>query len=370
MTFGTMQFTAAVLMLLLTIKLLLLRSKRRESIVARRTRWLLAIGTSLMGIHFALQLQLGLRPMGVSQSVMLNLALLMPASFIFSVAVLHLQRRGQLNRTDLLIGPLAWLAAMIVLGTAILTDGIPLLLPSPKVHNAEIIGAALYLITQGYYSWRHARCLIAMRRALEDYYDSDTAGILNWMQLSIAGLLVLALLVPAAIFNTGPVLLIIAFAAYFFIFYLVDSFCAYINSSAPAHIQKAEKNAEDAESDEDETDKPLSDETAATITTAVEQWIANGGHLRSGLIQPIAAANIGIPKYQLKTWLHMKGMKYNEWIAMLRIEEAKNSITAHPDWSNDAIAQHCGFSDRTVLQRTFKRLVGMTPAQYLREQTN
>jgi len=40
------------------------------------------------------------------------------------------------------------------------------------------------------------------------------------------------------------------------------------------------------------------------------------------------------------------------------------TIKAHPDWGNDAVAQHCGFTDRTVLQRTFKRMEGITPQKY------
>ncbi|MBQ8655812.1 MAG: AraC family transcriptional regulator [Prevotella sp.] len=32
---------------------------------------------------------------------------------------------------------------------------------------------------------------------------------------------------------------------------------------------------------------------------------------------------------------------------------------------NDAIASQCGFADRTVFQRTFKKMVGITPAQYM-----
>ena len=49
------------------------------------------------------------------------------------------------------------------------------------------------------------------------------------------------------------------------------------------------------------------------------------------------------------------------------MEEAKRIIAAHPDWSNDAVAQHCGFTDRTVLQRTFKRIEGITPQKYLED---
>ena len=60
-TLPMMQFTAVVLMLLLTIKLLFLRERRIKSRLARQARWLMAGGTALMVVHFAIQLKTGLR---------------------------------------------------------------------------------------------------------------------------------------------------------------------------------------------------------------------------------------------------------------------------------------------------------------------
>lgn len=41
------------------------------------------------------------------------------------------------------------------------------------------MGALCYLGMESYYSWRHTTALRAMRRTLNDYYDSDTAGMLR-----------------------------------------------------------------------------------------------------------------------------------------------------------------------------------------------
>jgi hypothetical protein len=227
------------------------------------------------------------------------------------------------------------------------------------------------MLMQGYYTWRHSSSLVAMRHALSDYYDRDTDGMLRWMQYSIVGLMLLALLVPVAIFGSGPGMLTVAFAIYFFLFYLVDSFCFYLTSPAPEHMQAAEQNAAEVEEElkslriEELKSAPvLSPEMMSEVETAVEAWKARGGYRRTGLLQPLAAQDIGITRYRLTAWLHQRGMKYTEWIAQLRVEEAKRTIKAHPDWGNDAVAQHCGFTDRTVLQRTFKRMEGITPQKY------
>ena len=114
----------------------------------------------------------------------------------------------------------------------------------------------------------------------------------------------------------------------------------------------------------------LSHEVMSEVEAAVEAWLARGGYRQTGLLQPMAAQEIGISRYRLTAWLHQRGVKYTEWIAQLRVEEAKRVMAEHPEWSNDAVAQHCGFADRTVLQRTFKNVEGITPQKYLENQSN
>ena len=376
-TLQMMQFTAVVLMLLLTVKLLFLRERRIKSRQARQARWLMTTGTALLSLHFAIQLKTGLRVMGITQSVMLNLAMLIPASYLFARAILLLQRRGNLSLADRWTGPAVWTVTMAMLAVAALTDGKPLLSDTLQMRLAERTGAVLYMLMQGYYTWRHSVSIVTMHRALHDYYDRDTDGMLSWMQYSIVGLMLLALMVPVAIFSSGPGMLAVAFAVYFLMFYLVDSFYFYLTSPAPERIQAAEQNAAEVEEElkslnnEKLTDAGtadaavLSPEVMSEVEQAVEAWKARGGYCQTGLLQPIAAQAIGISRYRLTTWLHQQGLKYTEWIAQLRVEEAKRTIVAHPDWSNDAVAQHCGFTDRTVLQRTFKRIEGITPQKYL-----
>ena len=379
-TLQMMQFTAVVLMALLTVKLLFLRERRIKSRQARQARRLMTGGTMLLALHFALQLTMGLRLMGVTQSVMLNLAMLIPASYFFARAVLLLQRRGELSLTDQWTGPTVWMVTMAMLAVAALTDGQPLLSDTPQLRLVEKAGALLYMLMQGYYTWRHSSSLVAMRHALSDYYDRDTDGMLRWMQYSIIGLMLLALMVPMAIFGTGTWMLIIAFAIYFFLFYLVDSFCFYLVSPAPERVQAAEQNATEVKEEacreqaamsshkgiEEGTDAALlSPEVTHEVEQAVAAWLARGGYRQAGLLQPQAAQDIGISRYRLTAWLHQRGVKYTEWMAQLRVEEAKRTIAAHPDWGNDAVAQHCGFADRTVLQRTFKKIEGITPQKYM-----
>jgi YesN/AraC family two-component response regulator len=101
------------------------------------------------------------------------------------------------------------------------------------------------------------------------------------------------------------------------------------------------------------------------VEKAVAQWTAQGGHLKNGLKLPNAAEEMHIPRYLLSVWLKQSGRHYSEWLTELRIDEAKRVLRDHPEWSNEAVAQHCGFNDRCYFQKKFKEATGLTPAQYI-----
>lgn len=55
---------------------------------------------------------------------------------------------------------------------------------------------------------------------------------------------------------------------------------------------------------------------------------------------------------------------FSRWIAHLRVEEAKQLMQEHPEYSNEAIARECGFNSRSYFQKVFRDLTGMTPFEY------
>ena len=362
MTIEQMQFASVVVMVLLTLKLLMLRIKGNNRVLLR-AKSLMIGGTTLIGLQFLLQLLLGWRLMGVTQGVMLNMALFIPASWLLSLTILMLQRQGRLNQWDKWIGGLTWGLTLGVMAIAVWKGGEPLPCDTPELRMAEKIGGGIYVAMQSYYLIRHFTNLGNMQVEMDNYYDQDMSRYLHWMRLSIVILMILAIIVPFVIYASNTLLLTTSLLAYLGIPYFVDSFCYYVKSTMPAKVLAAEKNAEE----DTKTATNFSPEKMQRVDKAVEQWMAHKGHLKSGILMPIAAAEMGIPKYLLSAWLSQQGKKFNPWLADLRVEEAKHQLKEHPEWSNDAIAQYCGFSDRTTLQRTFKEKTGLTPTQFIQE---
>lgn len=392
-----MQFTAVVLLTLLLVKLLLMPNKMTVNPVVGKARWLMTIGIALLDFQFLMQYALGLRALGISQAVLLNLLLFIPSSWTISLAVIILQKQGHVKLVDKLVGGITWVVALLVLGITVAFDGQSLLDNSPKLFWAEVVTSVFYLLMQGYYAWQHVSNLRSMRLALQNYYDREMDDMLLWMKYSIIVMMSLAMMAPMLIFIKSEGLSFFGILFFAGIFYMVDTFCHYMVSSAPKKMMKAgsdeqgivenktrrmvesagmgEHRPEINRADvlptvEDTTpEEPLSHPTShfslsGAQSSLIEKWIEQGGYRKSGLTMPAAAEGIGIPRYLLSSWLKQHDLTYAAWMNELRINEAMRVIAEHPHWTNEAIAQHCGFSDRSYFQKKFKEKTGLSPAEF------
>ena len=180
----------------------------------------------------------------------------------------------------------------------------------------------------------------------------------------------LSLFVPAVIFVPGQWLMVFAMVFFYGTWYLVDCFCDYVKSSIPHKVAESEEvrvKSEEfaaADSDGNGAGTGLADEQQERMEYAVAKWTAQGGHLKSGLKKPLVADQMGVSNNQLSLWLRQRNQKFWDWLSDLRIEEAKRIISEHPDWTNEAIAEHCGFTDRSAFQNKFKEKTGMTPTEF------
>ena len=70
------------------------------------------------------------------------------------------------------------------------------------------------------------------------------------------------------------------------------------------------------------------------------------------------------PSYLSRYFKEQTGMNYVEYLAILRIKNAKNLLVAHPGQKIHEIGVQVGFSGKETFIRTFKRFEGVTPGTY------
>ena len=57
---------------------------------------------------------------------------------------------------------------------------------------------------------------------------------------------------------------------------------------------------------------------------------------------------------------------YRQWLSYLHIEEAKRIMLEHPEYTLEAVAEACGYANKSNLSRSFKAQEGMMPTAWCR----
>ena len=179
------------------------------------------------------------------------------------------------------------------------------------------------------------------------------------MERSVYMLCGIAVLLPFVIFLSGSVLFFYSLFLLGFIYYTVSRFITYGAENALQRVEAAERNMEQTSGGE-----PTDSEEDDTTGQAIERWTAGEHYCRQRLNIQEVAGEIGIDRERLSAWLNRHGMDYATWLNRLRIEKSKQLLAEHAEWSNEAVARECGFTDRSYFQRKFKELTGKTPIDW------
>ena len=374
-----MQFTGITVMAMLTLTLIYIVLRRKgKGDVLNYSGWMMAVGTALLTVQFALQYATGYRPAGeLTKSAMINLLFFIPCVAILNLGMLNLQRQGGLRRLEWIVGAATWVVSAALLLGANVTAGQPLMAETSRLRVAEYIATTLFGLMQIFFTVLLVREDVHMKRVLVNYYDHDMSSMLRWIELSIILLALIGLVAPPIIFSTGQLLVLYSLIIFFGIYYMVISFVCYGVSNDSQKVILAEEADRETEAatkpatgKEEQQAEPqgLPPSDRQKVERAVARWTIEGGHLEHDLNIQTVAEGMRLPRTLLSAWLkECYRDSFSAWLSNLRIEEAKRVLLAHPEWNNESVADNCGFSDRSYFQKVFRKVTGMTPAQFVKE---
>ena len=376
--FGAMMVTALLTLTLMT------QIPPHVGRTVNRARWMMVGAMTLLFVQFLLQYIFGFRARSATLGVAVNLLFFIPCSCMMTVAILYLQRHGTVPKSAWVMGGLCWGGTAILLAV---TGGQITTYPhfqlqlneSPALQTAEYIAALGFGATQLWFCNLNFKEYKKLKRTLDNYNDDDTEELLQWMHNTVMMLSTAAMLIPLIIFLPNTILVLFSILFFCTIYYCIIRFYRYSVSNTPELVEQAQDEEEEEVYDAKGTEEESQDETQQTgragintvifehVSEAVNQWIEQKGYLRKKATLQHVADDMNVPRNQLSTWLKATDKIFNQWINSLRIEEAKRLMTEHPDWSNDSIADACGFGSRSYFQTVFKENTGMTPAQFIAE---
>ena len=344
--------------------------------VTKTSALLMGTGSLLLSIHFAIQCDYHFHEFSTELGALVNLSFCMICSYFYNTSLLYLMRQGHLNRLEWWLAPVAWLFSMAMMSIVILLSDTGFHLPlSPTVLIAEKVMAFIYGITLIVYNLQQWREFKRLKHVLSGYVDHYASEMISWMKWSMLVLALGALFVPIIVFQNTTVLTFYVLFIITVLLYVNFTFALYAVSRDSTQTKAAyqyatrKNSAKRLLANSKEKSMTMSDAEIQNITDKIEAWKKTEAYLTNGITLEDVAIQAGISKRKMMLWqIATQQVHFRRWISQLRIEYAKQLIRQHPNWSQETIALHCQFTDRSNFARAFKKEVGMTPQQWLEKQ--
>lgn len=223
------------------------------------------------------------------------------------------------------------------------------------------------------------RCYDRYVEQITDYYDDDRRQHLLWARLSfyaalsVGVLAIVSLTLPQAVYN--------AFMCVYMVFYIwfASRFINYVtklNYYLPAISLPSVEEGPDAFSlpvapadlaaETLENEVVVEADLAERLAKAIDEYVANKDYLDPehdrNWIMSRSGADLRFFRWYFQNVVQCD---FRAWRANLRIEEAKRMIETTPGVSMNVLALKLGFGTSQNFYHHFKKVVGMTPTEYL-----
>lgn len=97
----------------------------------------------------------------------------------------------------------------------------------------------------------------------------------------------------------------------------------------------------------------------------VKKWISKKGYCKSNLSLKSVASECGFADFRFTQYLkQVENTTFNEWIAKLRLEEAKRILINNASLSTEQVGSRVGFSGKAGFWSWFKQQTGYTPEEW------
>lgn len=319
-------------------------------------RWCNTVALLLMAVHYALQIRFGFRAQGADVGALINILFYSPSIYIYSYSFIRLAGRRSFQRRYILVASASMLFIVACFVSGYLYYGS---LHMPVALYA--MGASLFASILFCYFYPLQE--INRMRKLAD----EESGLLQvqynlFLRTASALLFGASLAMSLSIYYTPLVFIVGILNLVAFLFFIISFIALGFNIGNVNQIISTEmEEAKSASMDSVPEPKPmLTAEQREMIRGLLADWRQKQGYNTSELNSTTLAARLNIPKRLLIQYLReVEGKTFRIWLSDLRLEEAKLLIQAHPEYSNETIAEACGFS-RSHLQTKFKESTGLT----------
>ena len=223
------------------------------------------------------------------------------------------------------------------------------------------IGVGLYLLQLAYYiGWLRTSRTLFLQQIEQYYEEEEISRSMRWVYVLFWAAIAVALLALLMILNNRMVDLCLTVVLAFFYAFFAACLINY-GFSAPVILPAIYSLSPTVAPKGRVASKP-------SERSLLEQWIREKGYLKSDLAVADIAAEVGMSVDELHTYFRdVVGEEFRTWRVRRRIDEARQQMADHPDYSTTQIYRLCGFNDRSFFYQQFLRFTGTTVPNYRAE---
>lgn len=241
---------------------------------------------------------------------------------------------------------------------------VPMTGNSPLFYTLFVVGIGFYAVKLMFNLRMYRKQVTQTLNRISHHLSDESGKLLGWVNSTFYLVLVIGV-VSVVVPMTGFVVLTFYNTFIFFAY-------SYIYLSVVRNIDVFEQNMavmEEARIGDDALRPELCPRKESSFIAshqkALSEWIAAKGYAVAGVTASEVASRLNTNRTKLSQYLKNElHLSYYEWIAGLRIEEAKRQLIEYPDRSVYEIALNVGIEDRDNFRRVFLRLVGISPSAY------
>ena len=373
---SSVRYVGVVPMIIIALMLALKNRGRVQSAVYNRSRWLLVAATLLLAAHFLIQYVGHLREQSVTLCWVVNLAFYVVITPLYNLAELNLLRAGHRMKWRYWHNAISVALCYVLLAIGYFTH--TLINDAQPWLTATFIVALLYFLKVIELSWVLGREMKVADSRLTDQELSHRHQALRYTARVMRWIILLSLLSPwvgmsaslvlNSIYGMAIFVLLIWFQIKFLHYGENMAECIEVNDEI---LEAAMIETETTSENEDALQRFSAESSMTDLEQRIEQWLCLRRFTDPSLTISEALKEMNVSASALNFYLesHTTIRGYRKWLPYLRVEEAKKVMREHPKLSLEAVADACGYSDRSTLSRAFKTQEGISPKDWAKNIT-
>lgn len=371
--FDTQSFQLYSLMVATTLALVILLIRIPKTEYARRlarSKYTIAISYMIGAFTFGYALYNNGAPMYDEFSTITMLIVVAFISITVSFSLINLLMPRFIDSGKFLVSIFLVFVASVILIESFFSGNI-------RLHRITLyIGVALFVIQSCSLIIIFDRAYKRSIKLLEKYYDEDEEHKIKWIRFCYILTMLTAMFILVYVFLPDKsfirlymffyILYMIYFAGNYISFLgshklLLDAVGHYALSEQGAIFQKKRKKGSVAEKEPE----IKSEGNFAALSKALDKWVKEKRFREYDKSREEIADELGTTKELLQIYFSDRlGMDFRIWRTELRINDAKDMLLKHKNYSINFIADIVGFSDRSNFHRQFTKSVGCSPKEW------